>query len=203
MKTILKRSLLALGYEVKKVRQQPDRLTEIDESISIKKVHYACGDKYREGWLNLDLYKQIENNVVPVDLTNRHPFQDNFFEWGFCEDFLEHLTQADSLIFLSEVYRTFKPGGVCRLAFPGIDGQVAVGPAFSDYDSAKKIKDHYYERYGHVHLYSKDEFEKICIHIGFHKVEFTSYHISMHDELKGLETRDHVKHYYTYVEISK
>ena len=200
---MLKNILLFCGYKIIKIRKQPERLNQIDSTITTTKIHYACGKNFFNGWLNVDLNKNINNEIFLVDLVKRHPFSNNLFEWGFGEDFIEHLHQADSLIFLAEVYRTFKSGGVCRLAFPSMDGQVKEGPPFSDYDSAIKIKENYYDKWNHVHLYSKDEFKKVCKHIGFREVEFKSYHESDHDILSGLESREEVRNYYIYVEITK
>jgi len=205
LKKAVKKFFRTLGYDVKisKHNPEPKRMTEFDESIKLKKIHYACGHRYLEGWLNVDWLKKTDRDVRLVDLVNKHPFPDNFFELGYTEDFLEHIMQGDSLVFLSEVYRTFKPDGTCRLVFPGMDGQVAVGPDFSDFESANEVRNHHYHQFGHVHLYSKDEFEMVCKHIGFSKVEFTRYHESSIDEFKGMETRADVKNYYTYVEITK
>jgi len=57
-----------------------------------------------------------------LDLTSRQPFNDGSFKYGFCEDFLEHLTQAESITFLSECFRVLKPGGILRMSFPGLEG---------------------------------------------------------------------------------
>lgn len=185
----------AVGYELelKKKRKPRPVLTKVNESITNRKIHYACGKRYLEGWLNVDWWRKLDRDIVLVDLTKRHPFHDDFFEFGYSEDFLEHIQQGDSLIFLAEMFRTFRPGGVCRLAFPGMDGQVLTGPPFSDYESAKRVKDHFYDQFEHVHLYAKNEFELVCRHIGFSDVNFLSYHESPHDELRGLETREDVR----------
>ena len=203
MKTLLKGLLANFGYELKRIKKIPERIVDIDDSIKCRKINYACGNVCMEGWLNVDGFKRISDEVLLVDLADRHPFKADFFEWGFCEDFIEHLSQADSLIFLAEVYRTFKPGGVCRLSFPCLDGQIRHGPPFSNYDEATAVKEMYYTQWGHFHLYSKQEFELLCRHIGFSKVEFKEFGGSDHPELRSLEWRDHVEHYNAYVEITK
>jgi SAM-dependent methyltransferase len=192
-----------IGWEFKQISKAPKAATDIDDSNIPKKVNYACGKAVMEGWLNVDIEVKTLDEILAVDLTKKHPFKDSFFEFSFCEDFIEHLSQADSLIFLSEAYRTLKPGGVFRLSFPCLDGQCLHGPKFSDYESSKAVKDKYYEKYSHLHLYAKQEFELVCKHIGFRKIEFKEFGESDHPELRSLEWRDHVKHYNAYIELTK
>jgi hypothetical protein len=74
---------------------------------------------------------------------------------------------------------------------------------FSTYKDAIAVKDMYYTKWGHLHLYSKHELALLCRHIGFSKVEFKEFGGSDHPELRSLEWRDHVKHYNAYVEITQ
>ena len=203
LKNSIKRLLALFGWKLKGISKVPKAVTDIDDSIIPKKVNYACGKIVMEGWLNVDIAAKTSDAILLVDLTEKQPFKNNFFEFSFCEDFIEHLSQPDSFIFLSEAYRTLKPGGVFRLSFPCLDGQCLHGPKFSDYESAKTVKDEFYEAYGHVHLYSKQEFEQVCKHIGFCNLEFKEFGESDHPELQSLEWRDHVKHYNAYVELTK
>jgi len=202
IKKAIKKTISKLGYEIKK-KNKIQIPTPINFAEIPNKIHYACGKKPLDSWLNTDYYQKFNDQVVTVDLINKHPFPNNFFKLGYCQDFIEHLPQPDSMIFLAEVFRTFKPGGVCRLAFPGMDGQVYLGPPCCDFESAKKIKDEYYDKFGHVHLYSKDEFEKVCRYIGFQDVVFVKYQQSNVTELSNLETRNGLSEYYIYVEIHK
>lgn len=206
VKRLLKNTLGKFGYEIiKKARFEPvPILSNLDHSKLPLNIHYACGRRLFPDWLNVDYFPKIDG-ILRVNLVERHPFEDNFFELGFCEDFLEHLSQPDSLIFLSEVYRTLKLGGVCRFAFPTMDGQVELGPKFSNHEEAKIIKDEYYFKWGHKHLYAKNEFKMVCKHIGFSKVDFRSFLESNIVALRNLESREFGanQNYYAYVEITK
>ena len=93
--------------------------------------------------------------------------------------------------------------GSVDFPFRALMVQVQHGPRFSNYEGAKAVKDRYYSKWDHLHLYSKQEFELVCTHIGFSKVEFKEFGVSDHPELRNLEWRDHVKHYNAYVEITK
>jgi predicted SAM-dependent methyltransferase len=111
------------------------RLTQdIEESAKAvpDRIHYACGQRVLDGWLNVDGFDESYPNgfidlghrksILRLDLTAPHPFPDACFQWGYSEDFLEHLTQAESMVSLCEAHRTFRTGGVLRLSFPGLAG---------------------------------------------------------------------------------
>lgn len=80
------------------------------------KIHYACGRNIFPGWLNVDGFdvsypkgrvpNRYADRIFQVDLARAHPFPDSCFTYAYAEDFLEHLTQAESLIFLKECHRT-------------------------------------------------------------------------------------------------
>ena len=172
---------------------------------TFKKIHYACGSVFMNDWLNVDCSLKIGHRYpyLCIDLVAAHPFPDNFFEYGFAEDFLEHLSQADSLIFLGEVYRTFKKGGVLRLSFPGLEGVLIKHYRPSDYGGTLAGKNEAYTRWGHLHFYSKEELLLVCKHIGFEKVEFQEYGKSQHKVLENLEHRSDQIGLNIYAEITK
>jgi SAM-dependent methyltransferase len=89
---------------------------------------------------------------LAVDLTQRHPFADASFDLGYAEDFLEHLSQAQSLIFLSEAYRTLRSGGVLRLSFPGLEGVLRKHYLGGSAAALAHPQRDAYESWGHVHF---------------------------------------------------
>jgi predicted SAM-dependent methyltransferase len=175
----------------------------------IKRINYACGGKYLQDWLNVDFHHKnsfiIPDNTIyyAVDLTSKHPFPDNHFEFGFAEDFIEHLQQVDSIIFLSECFRTFKTGGVLRLAFPGLEGVLQKHYPTSDYETIVVAKEEAYTAWGHLHFYSREELATVAKHIGFSEVNFMEYGVSNYPVLAGLETREEQIGLNTYVELVK
>ena len=174
-------------------------------SLNLRKIHYGCGLFLLDEWLNVDLYPKIDNDHIStrIDLLSPHPFPDNWFEFGFAEAFLEHLSQADSLIFLSEVYRTLKPGGVLRLSFPCLEGVLRRRYQERNYQGALSVKEKAYMKWGHIHFYSNEELTTVCRQIGFTEVEFVEYGKSKHGPLNALEFRQKKTDLYTYVEITK
>jgi predicted SAM-dependent methyltransferase len=122
---------------------------------------------------------------------------------GFAEDVLEHFTQAESIFFLSEVCRTFMPGGVMRLSFPGLEGVLDrhYSPPSSSVISAGEIEA--YSLWDHYHFYSKAELELVAKHLGFSRVHFVDYGVSEYADLSGLDTRSEHIGLNTYVELTK
>lgn len=110
-----------------------------------------------------------------MDLTRPHPFPDNSFAFGYSEDFLEHLDQADSIVFLSEAYRTLKPGGVLRLSFPGLPGILKRHLRGSGHSAGSQCREEAYVRWWHKHFYTFDEISEVCRSIGYSKTRECEY----------------------------
>ena len=126
LKNKIKQIAGLLGYEIKKIQPDLSFLQQTDYQVPYNKIHYGAGCNVFTDWINADFFIYNNNDNFPeqikIDLTKRHPFSDNVFNFGYSQDFLEHLTQADQIIFLEEVFRTFKAGGVLRLSFHGLEG---------------------------------------------------------------------------------
>lgn len=163
------------------------------------RVHYACGRNVLEGWLNVDGFDESFPNGDPdhpqahriyrLDLTGRHPFKAGFFRFGYSEDFLEHLDQAESLLFLAECTRCFAPGGVLRLSFPGLAGILRRHFPGPDRAAAEHGVQQAYARWWHKHFYTFDEIDLVARHLGWRDVRAVAFGASEHPELRGLDTR--------------
>lgn len=151
-------------------------------------IHYASGEKYIDGWLNVDVQKNGPANYMRVNLTARHPFPDNHFRFGFCEDFIEHLDQADSLMFLVEARRTLRPGGVLRVSFPGFEATLDEHFASVDFDGFAAGKTSAYVQHRHRHFYTRASLTTVAGHLGF-AIQFVEYGESAYPELRNRETR--------------
>ncbi len=178
------------------------------------KIHYGCGTSYFENWINVDLYdksnvvynqfeKNEKQNYLQMNLTEKHFFTNDLFEFGFSEDFLEHLRQEDSIIFLMECFRTFKRGGVLRLSFPGLENVLLKHYRKDEKNRAYIGKFEAYSAWDHIHFYSKEEIETVSKHIGFSEIEFKSFGESEHKELRGIDRRIEQKNLNIYVELTK
>ena len=162
-------------------------------------IQYGCGQNIIEGWFNVDGFKHyyawdavpeaVKARIVRVELVGAHPFPDNHFRFGFAEDFLEHLDQAESLIFLSEAYRCLRPSGVLRLSFPGLAGVLARHYRSSDYQGAHTGFVEAFQTWHHKHFYAEASLELVSRHIGFRRFHVAPFGESAYPELKGRETR--------------
>jgi predicted SAM-dependent methyltransferase len=167
----------------------------------------------REGWFNVDgfdvtypggtIEPALARKIFRVDLTQPHPFESNYFQFGYAEDFLEHLSQADSLIFLSECFRTFAPGGVLRLSFPGLPGVLRRHYRSSDFQGASQGREEAYLRWLHQHFYCKESLDLVARHIGFRECAVVSFRESRHPELRDMDTRADQQDLNLIVELTK
>jgi len=175
------------------------------KALRSKKINYGCGPKLMKNWLNVDLCINDKRGFLTanVDLRGKHPFLDNQFQYGFAEDFIEHLSQSDQILFLQEVFRTFKRGGVLRLSFPGLEGILKEHYKQGYYDDILWARQQAYLQWRHINYPNRKEIVLICKQIGFKSVRFVKYGKSTFKELKDLETRYLQKSVNTYVEIIK
>lgn len=176
------------------------------------KIHYACGKVIIDGWLNVDNFDPfsypdgridggIAKKIYKMDLKQKHPFKDNHFIFGFAEDFLEHLDQAESLIFLSECFRTFKMDGVLRLSFPELGNVLKRHFTIPSYKGAEKGRIEAYQTWNHKHFYSFENLKLVSRHIGFREIKRVRFGESEFNELKNIDTRDDQQDFNLIVEI--
>ena len=145
-----------------------------------KKIHYGCGNNLMEGWLNIDSFESTESNYFRVNLLQDHPFEDCSINYAYSEDVLEHFTQAESIFFLSEVFRVLKKNGVLRISFSGLEGVLERHYSPVDRERIKRGELEAFVFWDHVHFYSKKELELVSKHLGFESVEFVKFGESCH-----------------------
>jgi predicted SAM-dependent methyltransferase len=170
---------------------------------ALLKVNYGCGAHRVAGWVNVDAYPSADSGYRQADLLEKHPLRDRSVGFGFSEDFLEHLDQAESIFFLSEVYRTLAPGGVLRLSFPGLEGVLAKHYSPPTEARVRKGELEAYSFWDHLHFYSREELVLVARHVGFNRVEFVGYGASEYPELCNMDTRSHQIGLNTYAELTK
>jgi len=86
----------------------------------ITKLQIGCGRNCLDGWLNTD-YFPASKSVVFLDARKRLPFDDDTFDYIFCEHFLEHLTYQEGINMLGECFRILNRGiGKIRIATPDL-----------------------------------------------------------------------------------
>lgn len=192
----------------------------VESSELPRRIQYACGLNVFDSWLNVDFFddaliwnfqhiggvpKSVAEGVFKLNLLERHPFPDNHFDYAYCEDFIEHVEQKDAILFLSEVLRTLKPGGVLRLATPGLQGVMSFHFNKPDFEGILENQESAYTRWGHVHFFSHDSLKTVASYVGFRKYRRKAFGKSWHRELRNLETRFEQNNYKIniYAELTK
>lgn len=86
-------------------------------SLVHRKLHFGCGGRHVDGWLNAD----VRGSDWDVDLCDRLPWPDQAFDIAIGQQVIEHLEIDEALIqLLSELHRVICPGGELWLSCPDI-----------------------------------------------------------------------------------
>ena len=132
------------------------------------KLNLACGSNFLEGWLNVDFSADPRPDYLQLNLCEKLPFRGDSIRYIFAEDFFEHISQDDSIIFLSECYRCLIDGGVLRLSFPGLEGVLKKHYLRETGDlTVYEGKIDAYLYWDHLHFYSLEELRTVASHIGY------------------------------------
>jgi SAM-dependent methyltransferase len=83
------------------------------------KLNIGSGGNRLDGWLNVDLYPPPE--VSYMNGAKRWPFPDGTFHASLCEHVIEHVSKDIGRHFISEAFRTLKPGTKFRIVTPDLD----------------------------------------------------------------------------------
>ncbi|APZ95456.1 class I SAM-dependent methyltransferase [Fuerstiella marisgermanici] len=83
------------------------------------KLHWGCGPRHLDGWLNVDGWASPATDYVH-DLRNRLPLADNSVELIFTEHVLEHIEFNKARDVLADFYRVMQPCGRIRIVIPGL-----------------------------------------------------------------------------------
>jgi hypothetical protein len=206
IKSLIKYLIKLIGFKLVRIKKyQEIKYHESSETYGLNKINYGCYRNYLKDWLNVD--RDIEKSDIfktaKVNLTQKHPFHDETFAYGFAEDFIACIQQSELIIFLYEVYRTFRSGGVLRISTPGLEGVLNKHYSDSNIETALLAKTEAYDMWGNILFPSFHDLEMICKHIGFSGIRKVEYGISDHAELNNLDTRTHQIGLNTYVEITK
>ena len=101
------------GYYSQKCRS-------IAAARSSVKLHFGCGPRHLDGWINVDLFPNTPQPDVLLDVEKPLPLKSGTVDYIFSEDLLEHLSYGGAKNFLSECARVLKPGGKLRLGTPDL-----------------------------------------------------------------------------------
>ena len=157
------------------------------------KLHIGSGRQRLDGWINIDLAKLPEVDIVH-DVTQGLPFSG--VRGVFAEHFLEHLEVDDALDFLVAVHRALRPAGRLRLSTPNLDWVwrhlYSLTESSGDGDLAAKVlmamrANRAFYGWRHRFLWNRPLLEMALAAAGFEEVEWCRYGESDAEELRGLE----------------
>lgn len=113
-----KRTVDLIRFDLLRARTRLRTQGKKDLYPSSKRLHFGCGSRKVEGWLNVDLY----GSDFDVDLaTGRLPWRDNTFEVALSQHVIEHLELGSELIpLLKEIRRVLVENGEIWLSCPDI-----------------------------------------------------------------------------------
>ncbi|WP_333674854.1 class I SAM-dependent methyltransferase [Glutamicibacter sp.] len=114
------------------------------------KLHLACGQQKREGYVGVDIVKTATTDVVADLMAFPLPWKDGEVSEIICEHFLEHIPNCNYgeitrfepngnlsynnsefngkdflIVFMNECYRILKPDGVMKVVVPAAPGERA------------------------------------------------------------------------------
>ena len=84
-------------------------------------LNFGFGTKPISGFFNIDRPREHMWGGYFFDwLKAPLPIDDERVDFAFSEDMIEHLTQQEQILYLAEVLRVLKPGGVHRINTPDL-----------------------------------------------------------------------------------
>lgn len=107
------------------------------EELGVRGLQSGCGDAVRRHWLNSDyrslhdeqdqrtapghVYRVAEDRFfIQHEVPEPFPIEDESLAWCYSEHFIEHLTLADGIAWLADMYRLLEPGGFVRVSTPDL-----------------------------------------------------------------------------------
>jgi predicted SAM-dependent methyltransferase len=176
------------------------------ESNEIKKLQIGAGPTILSGWLSTDINPD-HPKAVYLDATKVFPFEDNTFNYIFCEHMIEHVPYNSGLSMLKECRRVLKPGGIMRITTPDLEVLIGLylqngNPLNERYIEwitdtflsdisvykASFVINNAFHAWGHKFLYDGDLLAMTMQKTGFTNIKRYSPGQSNDENLKGIET---------------
>jgi predicted SAM-dependent methyltransferase len=85
----------------------------------VRKLHVGCGRNLLSGWLNADAMP-LSRKTLLMDATRPFCFEDDTFDYIFCEHMIEHISYQHGLNMLAECRRVLKTSGKIRISTPDL-----------------------------------------------------------------------------------
>ena len=156
-------------------------------------LHFGCGVRVFKGWVNIDLdYAHYEDylqyytdddfpesirgskddfyeiNLLKMGL----PLPDNSVDIIFHEDFFEHLTQKEQVVFLAETLRVMKKGAVHRINTPNLLASMRDNSTFSK--GREGVFTNEWDSWHHYNVISPAILADMARMVGYSDIKFNS-----------------------------
>ena len=89
------------------------------------KLNLGCGRDYREGWLNVDVNREVKADVY-LDMAEGLPFRDNSAAYAVLDNVLEHVPRDRYFHFVEELHRVCVAGAHIEVYVPHYSGMHAL-----------------------------------------------------------------------------
>jgi predicted SAM-dependent methyltransferase len=164
-------------------------------------VQFGCGGRLPKDVLNTDLvgftdirleatvpgrvYRVNDAPFLHHDVTRPLPAEDGAFDWAYSEHLIEHISQAQALVWLKDVRRLLRRGGLLRLTTPDLERYAAAYVARDEAffaDHSRRIREfglpamptrrafmlnQIFAFWGHRWIYDLDELVHVLVQAGF------------------------------------
>ena len=168
------------------------------ETKGILKLHFGCGPRVLKGWINIDLsYEPFQNymqyytdkyypesirgnksDFFAIDITKTAlPLADNSVDVIFHEDFLEHLSQRDQILFLAETLRVLKTSGIHHVNTPNLLSSMKDHSTFSRGFIGVYLDE--WKKHNHLNIMTPKMLEEMALMVGYSRVFFTERNKSL------------------------
>lgn len=84
------------------------------------KLNLGSGNKYKEGWINIDINEGLPSVDLIHDLKDLLPYEDNSVEEIYASHVLEHITWCEATLILRDWYRVLIHGGIITVQTPNL-----------------------------------------------------------------------------------
>jgi predicted SAM-dependent methyltransferase len=166
------------------------------------KVHFGCGPRVLAGWINIDLHfepyeeylkyygnefypKKIrgsESDFYSLDVTEKGiPLDDKSASVIFHEDFIEHISQKQQIIFLAETLRVLKKGGVHRINTPNLRSSMRDNSNFKI--GLKGVHKQEWDHHVHINVLTPNVLKDMAEMVGYSRVVFNTRNKSVSNHI--------------------
>lgn len=84
-------------------------------------INLGCGDRYVDGWVNVDLPDMPHRVDQRVDITSELPWRENSIDCVYAGHVLEHLHKDDAYQLVARLLPLMKPYGAIMLVGPDVE----------------------------------------------------------------------------------